>query len=122
MKDAVDILEKDLPARHWIIMYHLMTHMASQIERWGPVRNLWMYGFEDFFGYIMRLIKTRSNPVESIMRADRATQVLSMGKELLVQERYKRRQRGMENTFELSSKSLFRKYVKRTISRCCAHV
>ena len=77
-------LEKDLSTRHWTIMYHLMTHMEAQLKHWGPVKDLWMFGFEDFFGHCMNQIKTRSHPVMSIMKSDRSMQTLNMIKELLV--------------------------------------
>jgi hypothetical protein len=57
--------------------------MEEQLRRWGPVKDIWMFAFEDFFGYIVGLIKSRSNPVANIMRQDRATQVTNMAMELV---------------------------------------
>lgn len=37
-------LEEDLSPSHWTIMMHVMKHMAAQLERWGPVREMWMFG------------------------------------------------------------------------------
>jgi hypothetical protein len=65
-------------------MFHLMQHMPEQLAFWGPVRTHWMYGLEDFFGYCMTQIKTRSNPVASIMLADRTSMVVAMAKELVM--------------------------------------
>jgi hypothetical protein len=50
-------------------MMHLMGHMVRYIERWGPVKSIWMFAMEDLFGYFKRMIKTRSHPVASIMIA-----------------------------------------------------
>ena len=57
-----------------------------------------MYGFEDFFGYAMGMIKTRSNPVASIMYADRQKQVLAMAHDYL-----EVMQRGMTSFWRLCS-------------------
>jgi hypothetical protein len=43
--------------------------MVRYIERWGPVKSIWMFAFEDLFGYFKRRIKSRSHPVASIMIA-----------------------------------------------------
>jgi hypothetical protein len=52
---------------NWTINFHFFEHFIDQVERWGPVRDSWMFLLEDFFGYNKRQLKTRSNPVMSIM-------------------------------------------------------
>ena len=79
----LECLQNDLSPEHWTIMFHLVSHMEEQLRRWGPVKDIWMFAFEDFFGYIVGLIKSRSNPVANIMRQDRATQVTNMAMELV---------------------------------------
>lgn len=64
-------------------MFHLVLHMEEQLARWGPVKDVWMFMMEDFFGYKMTTIKSRSHFVSSIMRQDRAMQVLTMAKDLI---------------------------------------
>jgi len=64
-------------------MFHNITHMREQLARWGPVKDQWMFGMEDYFGYLMGLIKNRNNAVQSIMRADKGRQTLTMALELL---------------------------------------
>jgi hypothetical protein len=54
---------------NFTIMMHLMGHMTRYVERWGPVKSIWMFAMEDLFGYFKRRIKTRSHPVASIMIA-----------------------------------------------------
>ena len=71
-----------------------MVHMADQAELWGPTKNMTMFGLEDFFGYVMKQIKTRSQPVQSIMKADRGTHSLAMAKELLVLYKLRARAQG----------------------------
>ena len=43
-----------------------------------------MFSFEDFFGFAMTLIKTRSNPVQSILKHDGDRLVLGMAKALIM--------------------------------------
>ena len=76
-------LQNDLSPQDWTIMYHEVTHMEEQLKRWGPVKDQWMYPLEDFFGYIMSNIKTRSFPVASMLKQDAATVVLTVAKELI---------------------------------------
>ena len=64
-------------------MFHLLEHMSEQLQRWGPVRNVWMFGPESYFGYLMGLIKTKKHPVASILRADRNLTVSAMAKDLM---------------------------------------
>jgi len=88
MKEQVVKLQENLQnhqnPRHWSIMFHVLRHIPAQLAYWGPVRDHWMYSFEDFFGYAMGLIKTRSNPVQSIMKHDLEQYVLEMAKGLIV--------------------------------------
>lgn len=76
-------LQNDLSPQDWTIMYHEVTHMEEQLKRWGPVKDQWMYPLEDFFGYSMSCIKTRSFPVASMLKQDAATVVLTVAKELI---------------------------------------
>jgi hypothetical protein len=76
-------LQDDLSPQDWTIMFHAVTHMEEQLRRWGPVKETWMFGLESFFGDMMSLIKSRSHPVKSIMRQDRATQTLNAAKEMI---------------------------------------
>jgi len=81
--EMTESLQNDLSPKDWTIMFHLVTHMEEQLRRWGPVKDTWMFGFESFFGDMMSLIKSRSHPVASIMRQDRATQTLNAAKEMM---------------------------------------
>jgi hypothetical protein len=80
--DAQDIIYLDLECEefekhldewfspvHGTVMMHLPKHLVRYIERWGPVKSIWMFAPEDLFGYFKRVIKTRSHPVASIMIA-----------------------------------------------------
>ena len=60
------VLECQLSPRHWTIMFHLMKHMPEQLRRWGPVKDHWMFGFEDFFGHNMQWIHSNRYPVASM--------------------------------------------------------
>jgi len=88
MKEQVVKLQENLQncqnPRHWSIMFHVLRHIPEQLAYWGPIKDQWMFCFEDFFGFAMGLIKTRSNPVQSIMNHDRDQHVLKMAKALIM--------------------------------------
>ena len=76
-------LEEDLSPRHWTIMMHLMKHMAVQLERWGPVREMWMFGFEPYFGHMINKINNRNNFVANMLVQDATKLQLEMAKSLI---------------------------------------
>ena len=76
-------LEEDLSPRHWTIMMHSMKHMAAQLERWGPVREMWMFGFESYFGHMVNKVNNRNTFVANIMVQDAAKLQLEMAKSLI---------------------------------------
>ena len=88
MREQINKLQVNLQnnqnPRHWSIMFHVLRHMPAQLARWGPVKDHWMFSFEDFFGFAMTLIKTRSNPVQSILKHDGDRLVLGMAKALIM--------------------------------------
>ena len=52
-----------------VTMSHIFSHLVEQVEENGPMREMWMFSFEDYFGVLKNKIKTRSYPVSSIMKA-----------------------------------------------------
>lgn len=76
-------LEEDLSPSHWTIMMHVMKHMAAQLERWGPVREMWMFGFESYFGHMINKINNRNNFVANMLVQDATKLQLEMAKSLI---------------------------------------
>ena len=74
-------LEENSP-EHLPIMGHVLQHLLPQVKANGPMREMWMFVFEDYFGVLKRKIKTRSNPVASIMKAIELRAMIDMVKGL----------------------------------------
>ncbi|KAK3251785.1 hypothetical protein CYMTET_38874 [Cymbomonas tetramitiformis] len=59
-------------------MSHLLVHIVDQLKDNGPAREIWMYVFEDYFGLLKLSIKTRSQPVASMMKGLELRRTVSM--------------------------------------------
>ncbi|KAK3286688.1 hypothetical protein CYMTET_5766 [Cymbomonas tetramitiformis] len=63
-----DEMERNNSPEALVIMSHLLVHIVDQLKDNGPAREIWMYVFEDYFGLLKLSIKTRSQPVASMMK------------------------------------------------------
>ncbi len=54
-----------VPGTEHTINFHMINHMADEMERWGPARSYWLFCFECLNRYMRNLIKTHSNPEAS---------------------------------------------------------
>ena len=73
--DAQDVLYSHMSPKQWTSIVHSWGHLSSQLAYWGPVREAWMFKFEDYFGYLMDLIHTRKKPIANIMKQNDAFKV-----------------------------------------------
>lgn len=58
--EALVLYERFLPASELVITVHLMGHLAKQMRDYGPLRNIWMFGFEAFLGSLKGAVKNRA--------------------------------------------------------------
>jgi hypothetical protein len=61
----------------------MFSHFVDQLERYGPMREVWMYAFESLNGYIKRLARNNSLPVPSIMNNIKRTKILRVVRGLM---------------------------------------
>ena len=81
-----EMLERNSP-EDLVIMSHLFTHLIDQVKVQGPMREHWMFCFEDYFGVLKSKVKTRSHPTPSIMKAIQLRQMIDMVQGILHQSR-----------------------------------
>ena len=61
-------LEATGPAYAWcVINTHMCSHFVRQLEKYGPMREVWMYAFESLNSHIKSLARSNSLPVPAIM-------------------------------------------------------
>jgi hypothetical protein len=85
MGDYERILNNDLSPWSWYMMTHLLTHLADQLEEYGPMREYWMFRLESFFGVQTQLIKTRSNPEANLMQTRSTIKAIELARGLVAQ-------------------------------------
>ncbi|KAK3254288.1 hypothetical protein CYMTET_36499 [Cymbomonas tetramitiformis] len=73
-----DEMERNNSPEALVIMSHLLVHIVDQLKDNGPAREIWMYVFEDYFGLLKLSIKTRSQPVASMMKGLELRRTVSM--------------------------------------------
>jgi hypothetical protein len=74
----------------WTIMFHLLKHVRKQLERWGPVRDTWMFSYESFFGFLKQYVRNKSTPVQTILVARSVSKSVKTATELLRRARLER--------------------------------
>jgi len=78
-------LESSGAAYAWaVINTHMFSHLVEQLQRYGPMREVWMYAFESFNGYLKRIAKNNAYPVQSIMFNWKRSKVLRLVRGLLL--------------------------------------
>jgi hypothetical protein len=58
--------------------------MVTQLEKYGPMREVWMYAFESLNGHIKSLARSNSLPVQAIMNSIKRVKVLRMVRGLII--------------------------------------
>ena len=81
-----EMLERNSP-EDLVIMSHLFTHLIDQVKADGPMREHWMFCFEDYFGVLKSKVKTRSYPTPSIMKAIELRLMIDMVQGIVNQSR-----------------------------------
>ena len=79
----IELFFKDLeaigPAYMWcVINTHMFSHMVTQLEKYGPMREVWMYAFESLNGHIKSLARSNSLPVPAIMNYFKRVKLLRL--------------------------------------------
>ena len=85
----IELFFKDLeaigPAYMWcVINTHMFSHMVTQLEKYGPMREVWMYAFESLNGHIKSLARSNSLPVQAIMNIIKRVKVLRLVRGLII--------------------------------------
>ena len=63
----MDRWEKEFSPEDWNITTHILRHLPGHIELTGPAHGTWLFPWESFYGKCKESVKTRSQPVASIM-------------------------------------------------------
>ena len=58
--------------------------MVTQLEKYGPMREVWMYAFESLNGHIKSLARSNSLPVQAIMNIIKRVKVLRLVRGLII--------------------------------------
>lgn len=69
MLRALIELETIMPAHFFTINWHMAAHFASHVSAFGPFRYTWMFIFERYGKYLINLVHSGKNVVESVIRA-----------------------------------------------------
>lgn len=69
MQDVRKVMLEENPPGDLVIVSHLFTHLVDQVAENGPMRELWMFVFESYFGVLKTAVKNRRTPVASIMKS-----------------------------------------------------
>ena len=65
---AKDLMYTKFSPVNWTILHHLFVdHLVDHMEYWGPIRDINMFAWESFFGYLTKKVKSHSLPVANIM-------------------------------------------------------
>jgi hypothetical protein len=65
--------ERALPKSELVIVFHLVIHLVAQCKKWGPLRVGWMYAFERYFGWLIKMLKSKKSPEVGLMRMHTTT-------------------------------------------------
>jgi hypothetical protein len=65
--EALVEFEDVIPKTEHAMIVHLLLHICDMMERWGPVRSVWMFPYERFIGFLSRCIKNRRYPEASLI-------------------------------------------------------
>jgi hypothetical protein len=71
--EALCDFERALPKSELVIVLHLVIHLVAQCKKWGPLRVGWMYAFERYFGWLIKLLKSKKSPEVGLMRMHTTT-------------------------------------------------
>jgi hypothetical protein len=56
-----------LPETVFTIQFHRLIHMVQYIQMWGPCKSYWMYPFERYVGYLVKLVHSRVHPEKNLI-------------------------------------------------------
>jgi hypothetical protein len=71
--EALCDFERVLPQSELVIVLHLVIHLVAQCKKWGPLRVGWMYAFERYFGWLIKMLKSKKSPEVGLMRMHTTT-------------------------------------------------
>ena len=52
--EALCACEKAFPVANMVVMFHLLRHLPTQIEQFGPLQETWMFYWENYIAIIKR--------------------------------------------------------------------
>ena len=55
-----------LPETVFTIQFHRLIHMVQYIQMWGPCKSYWMYPFERYVGFLVKLVHTLEKKRQNI--------------------------------------------------------
>jgi hypothetical protein len=59
--------ENEFSPEDWNISTHVLRHLPGHIDQTGPAHGTWLFPWESYYGKCKESVKTRSQPVASIM-------------------------------------------------------
>ena len=66
--ELIHLFETYMSPHHFTLVLHAIgTHLPEQLATWAPTNEVWMFGCEDYNGYLKKLIKQQQLPAASIM-------------------------------------------------------
>lgn len=99
-------LEDLLPETVFTIQFHRLVHMVQYVQMWGPCKSYWMYPFERYVGFLVKLVHSRVHPEKNLINNHI---LFSTAEKLQANFDRERRRLGVENK-EIKTTEWNRKY------------
>lgn len=68
VRECLALAEAVFPASEFTIIFHLLSHCAHYIRRWGPYSSFWMFPYERYVGFLSRSVTSRKLPAAMLTR------------------------------------------------------